>query len=302
MNTAQQKELADIIERFSDSDGVHPTTIEGVYCIRLSDINARLPRVYNPCVCVVVQGRKQVLLEEEIYEYESGQYLAVSVDLPVIGAVTEGSSDKPYFCLQIDLDLPQIAEVLAHGEIQIRPLSSTCRGIFVGDTDAVLIDCVLRLARLLDAPRDINLLAPLIKREFYYRLLTGLYGHVIAQQARTGSQMQRIGLAIRELQRNYDKPVVVEELAARIGMSVSSFHAHFKTVTAMSPLQYQKRLRLLEARQIMLAEQRDAASTAYRVGYESPSQFNREYARLFGNPPARDIRMLLDTAKLTATA
>lgn len=134
----------------------------------------------------------------------------------------------------------------------------------------------------------------MIKRELYYRLLTGAHAVSIAQLARAGSAMQRIALAIRELKSNFDKPVRIEDLAARIGMSVSSFHAHFKAVTAMSPLQYQKRLRLMEARQIMLVEQRDAASTAYRVGYESPSQFSREYARVFGNPPGRDIQRLVE--------
>ncbi len=165
--------------------------------------------------------------------------------------------------------------------------------------DSALSDCVLRLARLLETPQDIALLAPMIKREIHYRLLNGEHGAMIAQLAQSGSHMQRIAAAIRQLKSNFDKPIRVEALADQIGMSVSSFHAHFKAVTAMSPLQYQKRLRLMEARQIMLAEKQDAASTAYRVGYESPSQFSREYARLFGNPPGRDIQRMVSAQART---
>ncbi|HEY0960994.1 MAG TPA: AraC family transcriptional regulator [Pseudomonadales bacterium] len=285
--------LAAIVERFSrGGEGAQATAIRGVNCIRFSERNARLPSVYTPCVCFIVQGRKRVLLDKEVYAYRPSQFLAVSVDLPVIGEVTEGSVEKPYLCLQVELDQAQLAELLVQSPALPPHQRATPRGVFVGKLDASLGDCALRLARLLLAPQDIPLLAPLIKRELYYRLLTGAHAAAIAQLARAGSSMQRIGLAIRELKSNFDKPVRIEDLASRIGMSVSSFHAHFKAVTAMSPLQYQKRLRLMEARQIMLMEMRDAASTAYRVGYESPSQFSREYARVFGNPPGRDIQQL----------
>lgn len=294
MNPVYLEALVSIIDRFSgDEDGIHATAIPGVNCLRLSELSARLPSVYTPCICVIVQGRKRVLLEKEVYEYRPSEYLAVSVDLPVIGEVTEGSREAPYLCLQIELDQRQLAELLVQAGLPMERKTATRRGIFVGDMDETLGDCVLRLARLLEAPQDIPLLAPMIKRELYYRLLSGPYGEAIAQLARTGSQMQRIATAIRQLKADYDKPVRIEALAHRVGMSVSSFHAHFKTVTAMSPLQYQKRLRLMEARQIMLVEMRDAVSTAYRVGYESPSQFSREYARLFGDPPGRDIQRLM---------
>jgi len=276
MDAFQIETLAAIVEQFSGSDdGIHGTAIPGVNCIRLSELNARLPSVYTPCICVIVQGRKRVLLEKEVYEYRPSQYLAVSVDLPVIGEVTEGSREKPYLCLQIELDQLQLAELLIQARLSLERETATRRGIFVGDVDKSLGDCVLRLARLLEAPQDIPLLAPMIKREIYYRLLRASHGETIAQLARTGSQMQRIATAIQQLKSNYDKPIRIEALAKQVGMSVSSFHAHFKAVTAMSPLQYQKRLRLLEARQIMLVEMRDAVSTAYRVGYESPSQFSR---------------------------
>jgi AraC-like DNA-binding protein len=293
MDTYDTAELATIVERFSRAgEGAQPTAIPGVNCIRFSELNARLPSVYTPCVCFIVQGRKRVLLDTETYDYRPSQFLAVSVDLPVIGEVTEGSVDKPYLCLQVELDQVQLAELLIQANAVTAQQGTTPRGMFVGKVDPALGDCALRLARLLEAPQDIPLLAPMIKRELYYRLLTGAHAATIMQLARAGSSMQRIAMALRELKSNFAKPVRIEDLATRIGMSVSSFHAHFKAVTAMSPLQYQKRLRLMEARQIMLAEQRDAASTAYLVGYESPSQFSREYARVFGNPPGRDIQQL----------
>lgn len=294
MNAHHLEALAAIVDRFSgDEDGIHATAIAGVNCLRLSEFNARLPSVYTPCICVIVQGRKRVLLEKEVYDYRPSEYLAVSVDLPVIGEVMEGSPETPYLCLQIELDHLQLAKLMVESGLLLERKATIQRGIFVGGMDETLSDCVLRLARLLDAPHDIPLLAPMIKREFYYRLLRGPYGEAIAQLARTGSQMQRIAMAIQHLKADYNKPVRIEALAHQVGMSVSSFHAHFKTVTAMSPLQYQKRLRLLEARQIMLMEMCGTVSTAYRVGYESPSQFSREYARLFGEPPGRDIQRLL---------
>lgn len=296
MNLHQREELSGIVARFSNGDGIHATAITGVNCIRFSKPNARLPSVYNPCLCVIVQGQKRVWLEDEIYDYRPSDYLVVSVDLPVIGEVTQGSNDTPYLCLQIELDQHQLAELLVQFGTANDDRTTTERGIFVGTMDSTLDDAVLRLARLLDAPEDIPLLAPMIKREVFYRLLNGQYGKAITQLARTGSHMQRIAVAIDHLKSNFAKSVKVEELANQIGMSVSSFHAHFKTVTAMSPLQYQKRFRLLEARQIMLVEMQDAATTAYRVGYESPSHFSRDYARMFGNPPGRDInRLMADT-------
>jgi AraC-like DNA-binding protein len=293
MNKTQHNELVRLVDKFSSGNGIHSTAIDGVNCIRLNEINDRLPSVYTPSLCIIVQGKKRVLLEDEIYQYQPSEYLVASVDLPVIGQVIEGSKDKPYLCLQIELDLHQLAELIVQARLPVNNKAPSQRGIFVGDVDEPLGDGVLRLARLLDAPQDIALLAPMIKREIYYRLLKGQYGEAIAQMAQTGSHMQRISAAIQVLKANYNKPIKIEDLAAQVGMSVSSFHSHFKAVTAMSPLQYQKRVRLLEARKIMLAEMQDAASTAYRVGYESASQFSREYVRMFGHPPKRDMHILL---------
>lgn len=294
MRPSQLDELSRLIDTCSGGkDGLHATAIPGVHCLRFSKINARMPTVYSPSLCVVAQGRKSVYLGAETYAYEPAQYLAVSVDLAVIGEVTEASREFPYLCLQIQLDAMELAELYLQDNLRCDRTAATERGIFLGDMDEQLSDAVVRLANLLETPHDIAMLAPIIKREIYYRLLRGPNGNAIVQLAQAGSQMQRIATAIQKLKADYDKPFAVESLASEVGMSPSSFHAHFKAVTAMSPLQYQKRIRLLEARRIMLAEKRDALSTAYQVGYESASQFSREYARLFGLPPGRDIQRLL---------
>jgi AraC-like DNA-binding protein len=293
MNDNQRVELAQLVDKFSMEEGIQTKAIPGVNCIRLTQINDQLQSVYTPSLCIIVQGKKRVLLEDEIYQYQPSEYLVVSVDLPVIGQVIEASKDKPYLCLQIELDQHQLAELMVQAKLPLKNLIPSQRGIFVGDVDESLGDGVLRLARLLEATQDIPLLAPMIKREIYYRLLNGQYGDVIAQMAQAGSHMHRISAAIQVLKNDYNKPIKIEALANQVGMSISSFHSHFKTVTAMSPLQFQKRLRLLEARKIMLADTQDAASTAYQVGYESPSQFSREYVRMFGHPPKRDMSLIL---------
>lgn len=233
------------------------------------------------------------MLENEVYGYARSEFLAVSVDLPLMGGVTEASADQPYLCLQIDMDPAELSDLLAHlDHTRMQDEADAVRGIFVGKADAPLLESIVRLAALLDSPKDIPILAPIVIREIYYRLLSGEHGRRIAQVAVPDSRMQRIARVLQAIKTNFTAGLRVEELAAMASMSASSFHHYFKQVTAMSPLQYQKRLRLTEARRIMLAEQADAASAAYRVGYESPSQFSREYARLFGAPPARDVQAL----------
>ncbi len=285
-------ELGRLIVRNSKGDGMHPVAIGGLQCIQLSAPNDELPHVYKPCVCVIVQGEKQVLLENEIYRYAPPQFLAVSVDLPLMGQVTVASAEAPYLCLAIDLNVRTIADLLAQSGEAGWSRSETARGLFVGDLDDATLESVLRLTQLLDSPRDIPVLAPLALREFHYRLLRGPYGAAVAQTAITGSNTHKIGQVIRRMRAQYAEPIRVEELASQANMSPSSFHQHFKAVTAMSPLQYQKRLRLTEARGLLLGGGADAASAAYRVGYQSVSQFSREYARLFGAPPMRDVEAL----------
>jgi AraC-like DNA-binding protein len=284
-----RNELATLIARFSSGDGVHKTAIGGLHPIKLSAPDMKLPSVYQPSICVIVQGAKQVLLEDEIYRYAPPQFLAVSVDLPLLGQVTEASATKPYLCLQLELDARTIADLISHSSDASWSRGETTRGLFVGEMDAALQESVLRIARLLETPRDIPVLAPLAMREFHYRILGSPYGPAIAQMAIAGSNTHKIGQIIRRIKTQLAAPIRVEELASMANMSPSSFHQHFKAVTAMSPVQYQKRLRLTEARHILLAENADAQSAAYRVGYQSVSQFSREYARMFGAPPIRDV-------------
>lgn len=286
------RELARLIVKNSNGDGMHPVEIDALQCIRMSTPNHELPHVYNPCLCVIVQGEKQVLLESETYRYAPQQFLAVSVSLPLFGQVLVASAEAPYLCLAIDLDASTIADLLAQMDDADWPRGETARGLFVGDLDDATLASVVRLARLLDAPHDIPVLAPLALREFHYRLLRGPYGPAVAQMAIASSNTHKIGQVIRHMRANFAEPIHVEELASQANMSPSSFHQHFKALTAMSPLQYQKRLRLTEARGLLLGGGMDAASAAYRVGYQSVSQFSREYARLFGAPPMRDVEAL----------
>jgi len=282
------EELARLIDKYSNGEGAHETGIPGLRVIKLST-PVQMSAVYIPSICVIAQGSKQVLLENEIHHYAPSQFLATSVELPVIGQVLEASADKPYLCFQLDVNPREMSELMTQIEYKPSAGNGTERGMFVGKMDDTLMDCVLRLIRLLDTPKDIRLLAPLTIREMYYRLLSGEHGPAIIQLAMQGSTMQRIAQVIHKMKTDISTSIRIEDLAALANMSPSSFHYHFKLITAMSPLQYYKRLRLTEARQIMLTEQTDAASAAYRVGYESPSQFSREYARMFGAPPVRDI-------------
>lgn len=294
MDKLLQQELIDLIAQNASTDGVNLTPIAGVTCFRASSTDTPIPsvHVYEPSLCVIVQGRKQLMLEDEVYHYGATDYLITTVDLPVIGKVIEASPDKPYLCLKIDIDQQQLSELLIHTGQTASLNNTNKRGVFVGKTGQLMGESVLRLARLLDMPEDIPVLAAQMLREVYYRVLRGEYGDTVAQISQHGSQMQRIATVVQKLKTDFREQISVETLAELAGMSLSSFHAHFKAVTAMSPLQFQKRLRLMEARRIMLGDAADASSAAYHVGYESPSQFSREYSRMFGNPPRRDINLL----------
>ena len=293
MTNAPLTELSALIAKYSKAEGANATNVPGLQVLRMSAPSMRLPVVYNPSICIIVQGRKQVLLESEIYHYAPSEFLAVSIDLPVLGQVLEASADKPYLCLQIDIDPHQMGEMITQSGEPVATSRDAPRGLFVGTLDDAMLDCALRLTRLLDTPKDVAPLTPIIMREFYYRLINGAYASSIVQMVMPGSNMQRIATVIKRIKSDLTQPIRIEDLAGMASMSPSSFHHYFKQMTAMSPLQYQKRLRLTEARHIMLTEQTDAASTAYRVGYESASQFSREYSRMFGAPPMRDIEGIL---------
>lgn len=289
---SQQEELAKLIERYSGRNGVHTTAIPSLFFNRQTAIVGPVYGVFKPSLCIIVQGAKDVWLAQERFRYSPADYLVASVDLPVIGQVAEASSDLPYLSLKLEFTSKQILDVLSDLEVRVRPKENSSRAMFVSRIEACLLDAVIRLARLLDNPEDIPILAPLITKEILYRVLQGQHGATLEQIAIEGSHTYRIRNVIEQIMNHYDRSFRIEDLAEIANMSVSSLHRHFKEVTAMSPLQFQKQLRLHEARRLLLSESADAAEVAFRIGYESPSQFSREYSRMFGFPPKEDIKRM----------
>jgi len=287
-----QDDLAKLIERHVEEDGTHATAIPSLFFMRHSKVTGPSYGVYKPSFCIVVQGAKDVWLAQERFKYSSADYLVASVDLPVIAQVTEASSDIPYLGFKLEFTPSQILEVVSDSQMEARPKENAKRAMFVSHMEPSLLDAVTRLARLLDNPEDIPVLAPLFTKEILYRILQGQHGVALEQIAVEGSTAYRIRDAIEHIMKNFERSFRIEELAEIANMGVSSLHRHFKEVTAMSPIQFQKQLRLQEARRLLLSESSDAADVAFRVGYESPSQFSREYSRMFGLPPIEDIKRL----------
>lgn len=288
----QCQELATLILRHTEGNGLHPTAIEQLSFGRSDATTSAIYSVDEPRLTLIVQGKKELLLGEETYPYHAGQYQVLSVALPLSGCVVEATPDQPCLVLKLSLDIVQLCDLVVQMGFSAIKQEHSVRGLWVSNADATLIECVLRLVKLLETPQDIPILAPLLLRELYYRLLVGEQSEAVRQIATSGSSMQRIASAIQLIKAEFTQPMRIEALANQVKMSPSSFHQHFKQVTSLSPLQYQKQLRLMEARRLMLAEDFDAIAAAYQVGYESPSQFSREYTRLFGAPPMRDIERL----------
>jgi len=288
---AQQAELADRMMRRTPLEGPNETLIPGLAMVRIHAPSKPLSSVYEPSICVVVQGRKQAMLGNERYVYDPLNYLVVSMSLPMIGNVIEATPERPYLCLRIDIDANQVNELLRQTRVPV-PASprSDGRALFVASTSASFLDAVLRLVRLLDTPDEAAVLAPLALREIHYRVLTGELGQQLCELCAADGQAQRIAGTIGLIKSRFAEPLRIEELAEAAHLSVSALHHRFKAVTAMSPLQFQKQLRLQEARRLMLSEGCEAAVAAHRVGYESPSQFSREYRRLFGAPPRAETQ------------
>lgn len=284
----QQAELAALVTRLTPHEGLYQSAIPSLTVIRSDSPTMPTPSVYEPSLCIVVQGRKRALLGDDVYYYDALNYLTVSVTLPAIGHVLEATPERPYLCLRLELDARMIGELLLQvGRSAVPP--STDRGLYVARTSPHLLDAVVRLTRLLEQSRDAAILAPLVLREVHYRVLTGELGHRLRELCVVDSQVNRVARAIELLRKRFTESLRIEDLAAAAHMSESSLHHRFKAVTAMSPMQFQKQLRLHEARRLMLTEGLEAAAAAHRVGYESPSQFSREYRRLFGAPPRREI-------------
>ena len=285
-------ELARKIVSFMGSEENRATDIPGVTLHRRTAPTAPCSMTYEPSVTVIAQGRKRVDLGGSTFIYGNGQYLLTSVDLPIVSQIVEASEPSPCLAMSLKLEMPVIRELLSREEIHAAQSPSDSPAMATGEATVEFLSACCRLVDLLNTPQDIPFLSGLIQREIIYRILRGPEGARLRAIATLGDQSHRTAKAIAWIRANYAKPLRVEDLAEIAGMGVSTLHHHFRALTAMSPLQYQKQLRLQAARGLMLLNGLDAASAAFEVGYESTSQFNREYSRFFGQPPMRDIRTL----------
>jgi AraC-like DNA-binding protein len=282
--------LAALVARHVPRTGMVNTSIKRLSLFRADEPTVPLPAVYDASLCLIAQGTKCVSLGEQSLVYDAAHYLLVSIDLPLVGHVTQAAPDAPYLCCKLDIDQAVLADlILAEGG---RAPKADLPALAVYRSDDDLIDAACRLMRLLDQPDSIPALAPLIEREILYRLLSGPHGPALRYMAVADSHLNQVSRAIATIRTGFNQPLRIADVATAAGMSPSSLHEHFKAVTKMTPLAYQKQLRLQEARRLMLSKGTTASSAGFAVGYDSPSQFNREYARLFGAPPRRDIDQL----------
>ena len=274
-------------------EGTVATPVPGLVLHRIARPGEPKHHLQTPALSLIAQGSKRVMLGDELHAYDPMHYLVSSVDLPVMGHVRIASERLPYLGMRLALGADEIGELIRDENLPAKAGATQSRGMYVNRIALPVLEPVLRLLRLVDTPDDVPIVAPLVKREIVYRLLVNGEGVRLRQIALQDSHTQRIARAIATLRERFTQPLRIEELARGVHMSASSFHHHFKAVTAMSPLQYQKQLRLQEARRLMLSSGLDASTAAHSVGYESPSQFAREYGRMFGTPPARDRRRWL---------
>ena len=288
--------LAKSIARWTSEDGPLVTAIPGLLLSRRSTPTQPMSTMYEPSICLVSQGGKRVLLGDDTYVYDVHHFLITSVDIPTVVQVINANREKPCLSLLLKLDQREISQLMADSNLPPPRAQESGRGMAIGEVTLPLLTAFQRLIDLLDEPKDIPILAPIIQREIYYRLLVGDQGTRLRQMASARSQSHQIAQAIAWLKSHYTLPLRIDDLAARVHMSTSAFHHHFRRLTAMSPLQFQKWLRLNEARRLMLTEQLNAATAAFQVGYESPTQFSREYRRFFDEPPLRDITHLRQAA------
>jgi AraC-like DNA-binding protein len=298
---ANREELTQRIAQAIRTDGTIES-LKGLHFYRTSSPSECIHSVSVPAFCVIAQGSKEVLLGSERYQYDPMHYLLGTVELPIASRILEATQEKPYLGLRLDLDPTLVGSVMVEAGYPSAQRGTSVKAINVSSLDADLLDAVVRLVRLINSPAEAHVLAPLIKREIIYRLLMGEQGGRLRQIAVLGGYTHHIALAVDRLRKDFNQPLRIENIARELGMSVSGFHHHFKSVTAMSPLQFQKQLRLQEARRLLLGQNLDATTAAYRVGYDDPSHFNREYKRHFGAPPMRDVERLREAVLETASS
>ncbi len=294
---SNREELVERIARVLPEDGTLDVSTS-FRLARSSSPTEPIHSLYQPAFCVVAQGRKQALLGDEVFQYDPGYYLIYTLDLPLTFQVKEASKERPYLGFRLNLDATLVASVMMESGIEPEKGNVSLKAMDVSPMDANLLDAVVRLVRLIDAPDESNVLAPLIIREIVFRLLASGQSARLSHLLAAGKDTQRISKAIGLLRKNFAQSLKMDDIAHELGMSVSGFHHHFKSVTAMSPLQFQKQIRLQEARRLMLGEDLDAASAGYRVGYQDPAYFSRDYKKMFGTPPQRDIAKLRSNLEL----
>jgi len=290
-----RQELAGLVVRHCPS-GTVPSAIADLHLSRYEQSTRSMPTLAQPALCILAQGRKEICLGDETYVYDPLHYMVVSVAMPISGALLEASPQNPSLGIRLDIDPAEINSLIAEAGPMGVPSQPSSRGVFIERLDTQMLDALLRLIRLLDTPKDIAVLAPLIRREILYRLLRGQQGARLYEIAMANTQTHRVCQAIQWLNDHFQRPLRIDDLAREVNLSASTLHHRFKAVTSMSPLQYQKQLRLQEARRLMLNDGLEASVAGYRVGYESPSQFSREYSRLYGAPPIRDVALLRASA------
>ncbi|WP_343313655.1 AraC family transcriptional regulator [Brucella sp. BE17] len=284
--------LTDILSRHAPEDGIHRGALPGVTLLRSSTPTMPMPVIYEPTLCIIAQGRKRAMLGATAFVYDPESYLIASVDLPIMGSVIEASAERPYLCLQLDLNAAMLGEMTIRYPATQPDCEAMASGLALNRTTPMLLDAAIRLAGLLDTPEDIDALAPLTIREILYRLLSGESGAMLRQMAQADSRLNQIAKAILWIRAHFREACTIEQAAEVACMSRSTFHAHFKAITAMSPLEFRTHLRMQEAQRLMVGDALDAASAGFHVGYGSPSQFSRDYARIFGYPPARHAGQL----------
>jgi len=283
------EDLVQAVIRYTDAqpgEGPYQTALPGLAVLKSRQERQPAPVFFKPALCIVVQGAKWALFGDQRLDYRTGQALVINVEIPMVGRVAEASPDKPFLGLILEFDLAVMAEVWQGLN---RRAADAGASVLVVDVDGPLVDCALRMVKLLDKPEAIPTLFPLIQREISYWLLTGPHGAEIARLALATQRTRAVIEGLHTLRDGFARTIRIEDLADAAGMSASAFHKQFKALTAMTPLQYQKQLRLLEARRLMVAEGANAETAAFQVGYESPSQFSRDYSRVFGEPPRRDV-------------
>jgi AraC-like DNA-binding protein len=284
--------LKEKLLRWMPGTGDYPTAIEGLTIFRRDEANQPENCFYKPLVGVIVQGFKRSIIGSEEYRYGENHCLVAGVDVPSVNYITAASPEQPFLAVSLNLDKYLTTQLAAEIPPSSRPGNGSYKGMAVAAVDPDVLDAFLRLAELLEKPEQIPVLAPMIIREIHYRLLIGPQGERLRMVNTLGTQSNQIAKTITWLRDNYKEPLQVDELAGKVNMATSTFHRHFREVTTLSPLQFQKRLRLYEAQRLMLVENEDAAIVALAVGYEGPTQFNREYKRLFGEPPHRHVSRL----------